>query len=138
MSTQGVGLLIAQHMFACLCICWFRVRLLWVLELLLTAVGTMDETILLEYIWPLVKHSWLKWSHDKHNTQRDKGLGSAYNSLPALKPWHYLSNRPSHIQMSKSTETITLSKLIMWPVRPIMFSWWQNSSRSVYFAYEAK
>jgi len=85
MSTQGVGLLIAQHMFACLCICWFRVRLLWVLELLLTAVGTMDETILLEYIWPLVKHSWLKWSHDKHNTQRDKGLGSAYSSHKANK-----------------------------------------------------
>ena len=23
--------------------------------------------ILVEYIWPLVKHSWLKWSHDKYN-----------------------------------------------------------------------
>jgi len=28
----------------------------------------MDETILLEHIWPLVKHSWLKWSCDKYNT----------------------------------------------------------------------
>jgi len=26
-----------------------------------------DKTILLEYIWPLVKHSWLKWSCDKYN-----------------------------------------------------------------------
>jgi len=28
----------------------------------------MDETILLEYNWPLVKRSWLKWSYDKYNT----------------------------------------------------------------------
>jgi len=27
-----------------------------------------DETILLEYIWLLVKHCWLKWSRGKHNT----------------------------------------------------------------------
>jgi len=31
-------------------------------KLLWTAVGTTNETILLEYIWSLVKHSWLKWS----------------------------------------------------------------------------
>jgi len=37
--------------------------------------------------------------------------------------------------MSQSTETVKLSKLVMWPVQPgIKFSWWQNSSRSVYFA----
>jgi len=29
------------------------------------AAGTMDETIPVEFIWPLDKHSWLKWSHDK-------------------------------------------------------------------------
>jgi len=28
----------------------------------------MDETILLEYIQPLVKHSWVKRSCDKYNT----------------------------------------------------------------------
>jgi len=36
--------------------------------------------------------------------------------------------------MSQSIETVMLSKLVMWPVQPIMFGWWQTSSRSVYFA----
>jgi len=40
--------------------------------------------------------------------------------------------------MSQSTETIKLSKLVMWPVQPIMFGWWQNSSRNVYFASQGK
>jgi len=52
--------------------------------LLWNAVGTTDETILLEYIWPLIKHSWLKWSHDKYN-HRDKGLGLAYSLQNANK-----------------------------------------------------
>jgi len=55
----------------------------------------------------------------------------AANSLPALKPWHYLCIRLSHLQTSQSTKTVMLSKLVMWPVQPIMFGWWQNSSRSV-------
>ena len=40
--------------------------------------------------------------------------------------------------MSQSTETVKLSKLVMWSVQPIMFGWWQNSSRSVYFASQGK
>jgi len=32
-STQGVGLFIAEQKFACLWICWFRVGLLWVPEI---------------------------------------------------------------------------------------------------------
>jgi len=36
--------------------------------------------------------------------------------------------------MSQSTEIVMLAKLVMWAVQPIMFGWWQNSSRSVYFA----
>jgi len=32
------------------------------------------------------------------------------------------------------TETVILSKLIMWPFQPVMLSWWQNSSRSYVFA----
>jgi len=36
--------------------------------------------------------------------------------------------------MSQSTEALTLCKLVTWPVQPIMFGWWQNSSRSVSFA----
>jgi len=35
--------------------------------LLWNAEGTTDETILFEYIWPLLKHSWLKWPRDKYN-----------------------------------------------------------------------
>jgi len=58
----------------------------------------------------------------------------AANSLSALKLQHYLSFRLSHLQTSQSTETVMLSKLVMWPVKPIIFSWWQSSSRSVYFA----
>jgi len=58
----------------------------------------------------------------------------AGNSLPALKQWHYLSIRLSHLQTSRSTETVMLSKLVMWPVQPIMFNWWKNSTRSVYYA----
>jgi len=27
-----------------------------------------DETVQLEYICPLVKHSWSKWSCEKYNT----------------------------------------------------------------------
>jgi len=36
--------------------------------------------------------------------------------------------------MSQSTETVMLSKFVMRPVQPIMFGWWQSSSRSVYCA----
>ena len=56
------------------------------------------------------------------------------NNLPALKLWHHLSIRLSHLQTSQSTETVMLPKVVMWPVQPIMFGWWQNSSRCVYFA----
>jgi len=76
-----------------------------------------------------------------YNTQRDKGLGfslqftqcqqEAAASLPALKPWHCLSIRLSHLQTSQWTERVIQSKLVIWPIQPIMFSWWQNSSRSV-------
>ena len=57
----------------------------------------------------------------------------AANSLLELKPWHYLSIRLSYLQTSQSTETVMLSKIVMWPVQPII-GWWQNNSRSVYFA----
>jgi len=40
--------------------------------------------------------------------------------------------------MSQSTETVKLSKLAIWPVQPIVFSWWQNSYRNVYFASQGK
>jgi len=62
----------------------------------------------------------------------------AANNLPALKAQHYLSVRLTHLQTSQSTETVMLSKHVMWPVQPIMFGWWQNSSRSVYFASQGK
>jgi len=56
-----------QHMFVCAFFylelgCCESLKLLW------NVVGTTDETILLKYIWPLTKHSWFKWSHDRHNT----------------------------------------------------------------------
>jgi len=40
--------------------------------------------------------------------------------------------------MSQSAETVMLSKLVLWPVQPIMFGWWQNSSRSVYLVSQGR
>jgi len=40
--------------------------------------------------------------------------------------------------MSQPTETVMLSKLGTWPVQPIIIGWWQNSSRSIYFASQGK
>jgi len=57
----------------------------------------MDETILLEYIWPLVKHSWLKWSRDKCNTERDKGLSLAYSSHNVNKKLLTACRRSNHV-----------------------------------------
>jgi len=37
------------------------------------------------------------------------------------------------LQTSQSTEQVMRSKLVMWPVQPIMFGERQNSSRGVYF-----
>ena len=71
------------HLYAtqvcCLCIFWFRVRLLWVLEI------AMEYSRHNGLNHPLVKHSWLKWSRDKYNTWRNKGLGLAYSSHNARK-----------------------------------------------------
>jgi len=41
--------------------------------------------MLFEYIRPLVKHNWLKWSCDKYNMYRNKGFGFAYSSHNANK-----------------------------------------------------
>ena len=40
--------------------------------------------------------------------------------------------------MSQTTETVKQSKLVMWPLQPIMLGWWENGSRSVYFASQGK
>jgi len=42
------------------------------------------------------------------------------------------------LQTSQSTEQAMCSKLVMWPVQPILFGGSQYSSRSVYLPYEAK
>ena len=144
MSTQGVSpLILYATRVCCLCIFWFRVRLLWVLEIAMgcsthnrlnhpfragvgnlwhvchtwhakqflmphrgsmfhvsilldsqrryiypdlyqttyavctqndlkrlgrRTVGKRLPIPILEYIWPLVKRSWLKWSRDKYKT----------------------------------------------------------------------
>jgi len=49
-----------------------------------------------------------------------------------------MSIRLTHLQMLQSTETVKLSKLVMWPIQPVMFGCWQNSSRSIYFSLQGK
>ena len=133
----------AQHMLICLCIYWFRVRLLWVLVQIAMEysrhVGSkhpirvhlaFSQTQLVEIVTWQVQYV----KRQEFNLQFTQCKQEAADSLPALKPWHYLSIRLSHLQTLKSIETVMLFKLVMWPLQPIMFGWWHNSSRSIYFA----
>jgi len=129
-----------QHMFACLCICWFRVRLLWVLEIAMDCSRhdrwnhpikvhlTFSQTQLVELVTWQVQYIKRPGVHASTQCKQE-----AANSLPALKPWHFYI-RLSHLQSSQSTKTFMLSTIVMWPVQQIMFAWWQNSSKCVYFS----
>ena len=81
--------------------------------------------------------------------KRNKGLGSAYSShnarkklLTACQHWNHditcLSDWPIYRCHNQLRPSVKLSKLVMWPVQPNMFGWWQNSSRSVYSASQGK
>jgi len=99
-----------QHVFACLCICWFRIRPIRVHL-------TFSQTQLAEMVTCQVQY--LK--RQGLSLQFTQCKQEAANSLPALKPWYYLSIRLSHLQTSQSIETVLLSKLVMRLVQPIMF-----------------
>jgi len=96
---------------------------------------TFDQTQLVEMVkWQV---QYIKKQGFWFSLQLTQCKRKAPNILPTLKGY-YLSIRLTHLQMSQSTETVTLSKLVMWQVQPIMFAWWQYSSKSVYFASQGK
>jgi len=46
----------------------------------------------LDYICVLVKHDWLKWSHDKYNRQNNKDLGVT----PSISGWSLICRALQH------------------------------------------
>ena len=52
--------------------------------------------------------------------------------LIVCQNWNYGNTCPSDSCYRQSTEQFMCSKLVMWPIQPIMFAWRQNSSRSVF------
>ena len=94
-----------QHMLACLCICWFRVRLLRVLDIAMDCSRydewshpirvhlTFSQTQLVEVVtWQV---QYIKRQMFRFSLQFTQCKQEAANSLPALKRCHCLSIRLS-------------------------------------------
>ena len=103
-----------QHMLVCLCIFWFRVRLLWVLEIAMECSRhdgwnypfrvhlTFSQTQMVEMV--MWKVQYVK--KQGFSLQFTQWKQEAADSLPALKPWRCLSIKLTHLQTSQSTETV--------------------------------